>query len=510
MTQFGLASRSATQLRPDPSRVISQLFVPGHERAGGSEQRASAVVARVLSIDDAEVSRAVAELMARFAGRHRDLLDTFARHAERMAHRLDSRAVLSAERRMLLGATFTHEYAIEAASVCNPSMVAHPDQRGVTPGGLRFVMSLRGIGEGHLSSIGFRTGTIEASGEVTFDKAGAFPTAATVVRPVALHRAAFHGKLAALGSDGENAASVLDPLGEEFRPEELQHRLDLLEGQRDTRHNAANTSHLLTDIAACHYRTWFGPETELSERVLWPAIPAESGGMEDARFVRFVENNGAVSYLATYTAYTGRSISQQLLRTTDFISFESSPIAGPVAANKGLALFPRRVHDRFAALSRHDRETSGVAYSDSLHCWDKTTTIQVPNLTWDTIQVGNCGSPIETEAGWLVLTHGVGAMRTYCIGAILLDLGEPTRIIARLPGPLLSPTADEQDGYVPNVVYSCGALLHGTNLVIPYAYADAAISVARVNLADLLGAMIPAGAPAGAGADPSRIRDPAL
>jgi predicted GH43/DUF377 family glycosyl hydrolase len=491
MTPLALARRTTTRLRPDPSRVITQLFVPGHERAGGSEQRASAVVARVLSLNDAEVTRTVAELMTRFGGRHRDLLGTFAQHAERIENRLDTRSTLSDERRVLLGATFTHEYAFEATSVCNPSMVAHPDQRGVVPGGLRFIMSLRGIGEGHLSSIGFRTGTIDAKGGVVLDRAGPFPTAGSVGPPISLHRPAFHGKLAELGSDGENAASVLDPLGEEFPPQELQRRVGLLQSQRDTRHNAQSTVGLLTDIAACHYRTGFAEFTELSERVLWPSIPAESGGMEDARFVRFTEDDGAVSYLATYTAYTGRSISQQLLRTTDFVTFESSPIAGPVAANKGLALFPRRIHQRFAALSRHDRETNGVTYSDSLYCWEKTTTIQVPSFSWDTIQVGNCGSPIETDAGWLVLTHGVGAMRTYRIGAILLDLDKPTHVIARLPQPLLSPAADEQDGYVPNVVYTCGALLHGRNLVIPYAYADAAIAVATVNLADLLSAMAP-------------------
>jgi len=227
--------------------------------------------------------------------------------------------------------------------------------------------------------------------------------------------------------------------------------------------------------------------------VLWPATSLESHGVEDARFVRFIEDDGNATYYATYTAFDGADITQQLLHTDDFLSFEASPMVGPAATNKGLALFPRRIGGRFAAMSRHDRETNAVTFSDTLGHWSDAVTCQTPDRDWEVIQLGNCGSPIETPSGWLVLTHGVGPMRTYSIGALLLDLDDPTTVLATLPEPLLTPATDEQDGYVPNVVYSCGALLHGDTLVVPYGIADTAIAIATVQVPELLDAMVPAG-----------------
>jgi len=227
----------------------------------------------------------------------------------------------------------------------------------------------------------------------------------------------------------------------------------------------------------------------LSERVLWPAMNAEGAGMEDARFVRFVDDDGAVTFYASYTAYSGTHISQQLLETVDFRTFTSTPMVGHAAANKGLALFPRRIRGRFAAMSRSDRESNSIAFSDHPFEWAESVPCQQPARAWEALQLGNCGPPVETEAGWLVLTHGVGPMRTYRIGAMLLDLEDPTRIVGQLREPLLSPAADEQDGYVPNVVYSCGALVHAGTLVLPYGIGDAAIGVATVPLGDLLAAL---------------------
>jgi predicted GH43/DUF377 family glycosyl hydrolase len=484
-------TRHDVRLEPDPLRVVARLFVAGQEVVGGSEGRASGVVGRFLQLEEAVVHERLHELLGRFAGRHDDLLGTFRRHAERIANRLDPAVELSEERWLLLGAAFTHEFAVEAVALCNPSIVPHPDQRDLPPGSLRFLLSVRGIGEGHLSTIGFRTGIATADGHVEIDAPEPHPVLGTV-EPGILDRAAFHGHLAELGRDGETAAFVLDHLGDTFTFDELERRLALLTDQHDTRRTAHSVAATLRSIAAASYRTQLPADSRLSQRVLWPATAAESNGMEDARFVRFVEDDGASTYLATYTAFDGTDVTQQLLRTTDFVTFDCSPMSGPAALGKGLALFPRRIGGRFAALSRHDRERNSVAFSESLDHWGRSTTVQVPRWEWELLQLGNCGSPIETEQGWLVLTHGVGPMRTYSIGALLLDLDDPTRVLASSPRPILTPAPDEQVGYVPNVVYTCGALLIGDALIIPYAIADHSISVASMSCSALLASMQPA------------------
>lgn len=478
-----------TVLAPDPSRVVAQLFVAGNEVVGPGASRASSVVARILALDEEDVQRELAAVLHRFGGRHRDLASTFSTHAERVANRIDPDADLSADRWLLLGATFTHEYSIEAASLCNPSIVAHPDQTSAPVGGLRFVMSVRGIGEGHRSSIGFRTGTIDADRHVIVDEPGPFPTLASV-EPAVFDRAHFARRLRALGAHTASAADVLAHLDDSFSSEELESQLGVLSGQQDTRRDTHTTASLLRSIASCSYTARFSTDTLLSERVLAPAMAAESRGMEDARFVRFLDSAGEATYYATYTAFDGVAISQQLLQTRDFAQFAVSPMVGPAAMNKGLALFPRLVGGRFAALSRHDRETNAVAFSDSLLHWGEAVTIQIPHRPWEVIQLGNCGSPIETPDGWLVLTHGVGAMRTYSIGALLLDIDDPTTVTGTLPEPLLVP-GEGQDGYVPNVVYSCGALLHGDTLVLPYGVADTSIAIATIPWAEVLDAMVP-------------------
>jgi predicted GH43/DUF377 family glycosyl hydrolase len=481
--------RSDQRLEPDAARVVARLFVAGQEVVGGSESRASGVVARILALDEDDVQRTLAELLHRFRHRHRDLVTTFSHHADRIGNRLDPNAELSEARWLLLGATFTHEYSIESASLCNPSIVEHPDQSSAPVGSVRFVMSVRGIGEGHRSSIGFRTGTVDASGDVLVDEADPFPTLATVESGL-FDRQHFVDQLRAVGGASDSAAYVLDHLADTFSADELDAQLGVLAGQHDTRRNAHTTAALLRSIAACSYVAHFPAHTTMSERVLAPAMAAESHGMEDARFVRFVGDDGEVTYYATYTAFDGVSISQQLLRTTDFMRFASSPMIGPAATNKGLALFPRRIAGRFVALSRHDRETNAIAFSDTLSYWDRAVTCQAPERPWEVIQLGNCGSPMETEEGWLVLTHGVGPMRTYSIGAMLLDLDDPTKVVRTLAEPLLRPD-DDQDGYVPNVVYTCGALMHGDTLVVPYGIADTSIGVATVRWPELLDAMVP-------------------
>ena len=485
----GIAVQHGTQrLTPDRSRVITRMFVPGQEGFDHQDSRTAAVVARLLAINDDEVKSTLNQILTRFRGRHRDLLATFRVHADVVADRLPHGYELSEPRRLLLGATFTSEYAIEGAALCNPSMVAHPDQSGVLDGSLRFVMSVRAIGEGHRSSIGFRTGTIDSAGHATVDPSPRFATAGTT-RSVGLEAAIFRSELHRLDSHDENADYVLDGLGGHFLFSELDERLRKLQGNLRTRRHAQHTIELIRTIAERSYGIEFPPDVALTERVLWPSMNTECHGIEDARFVRFTHDDGGVSYYATYTAYDGADISQQLLETTDFCAFTSSPLVGDAAANKGLALFPRRVGGRFAALSRWDRESNSVAFSDNPRYWSRAAGGQAPNRVWEVLQLGNCGSPIETDAGWLVLTHGVGPMRSYSIGAILLDIKDPTVVLSRLPYPLLTPDDDEQDGYVPNVVYSCGALVHADTLVLPYGIGDAAIGIASVSLPDLLAAL---------------------
>ena len=483
-----LARRSPVHIVADRSRVVTHLFVPGHEGFDQQESRSSAVLQRVLALSDDEVQRTTDDVIERFEGRHRCLTETFLRHADELSDRLDPECPLSTSRRLLLGATFTSEYAIEGAALCNPSIVMHPEQTNVSRGSLRFVMSVRAIGEGHSSSIGFRTGTITGSGDVELDPAPKFATKGHPETAM-LEGEVFRGELRRLRGGGDDADYVLGRLGRRFTEAELEHRLRLLEKHVATRKQAGRIIGLIRRIAERTYGVRFENGTPLSERVLLPAMSAESRGMEDARFVRFTEEDASVTYFASYTAYNGTDIGQQLLETKDFLTFTTSPMVGAAAANKGLALFPRRIGGRFAALSRSDRESNSITYSDDPRRWEDGQPCQQPTKSWEVIQLGNCGSPIETEAGWLVLTHGVGPMRTYSIGAILLDLEDPTRIIGQLREPLLSPAPDEQDGYVPNVVYSCGALLHAGTLVLPYGIADSSIGVATVPLDDLLASL---------------------
>ncbi len=487
MIEPDLATRQPAEIRADPTRVIVKLFVPGRPEEHSGHHVVDAVD-HILGLDEDQVAVGLAELFDRFSGRHRDLLAIFDRHAERVADRIPAHCDLSRDRRLLLGAAFTHEYSVEAASVCNPSFIPDPNRPGASDGIANLVMSTRGIGEGHRSSIGFREVRLDQDGTVTVAAEGSH-VASGAVSEATLDGEMFRGPTRRAHDDTESTSWVLDQLGEDFTHEQLRARLAELEGRRDTRPDVDEALHRFRSLADRTYRVEFDPSSRLTERVLYPFAPAEQNGMEDARFVRLADDDGQ-RHLATYTAYDGTNIVQQLLETADFCRFEISPLQGPGARNKGLALFPRRIGGRYAALSRHDGATNAVAFSDDLHNWPVPTAIARRPTLRSSIQVGNCGPPIETDSGWLVLTHGVGPMRTYTIGACLLDLDDPTRVIAELPRPLLSPQPDEQDGYVPNVVYSCGAVIHGPQLVIPFGVGDASIKFANVALDTVLDEMI--------------------
>lgn len=470
---------------PDATRVISRLFVAGQEDYGASQSRAGLVIERVLGLSEEEVCRSLENVFKRFSHRHQDLVQDLESHARRVANRLHPDMSLSSERLQLIGALFTHEFSIEGAALTNPSIVPHPNQDGVEPGSLRFVMSVRGVGEGHRSSIGFRTGIVSKDGEITIDPVGDYPVIGTHWEPT-LEQCNFRGPLEELQDLGENGRYILDQLGETFTGDDLNRVLFQFIHDRDSFKNVDNTVHHFRMIAERNYVVTFDPEKSFSERILWPVSYAEWRGMEDARFVLFEDDDKKKKYFATYTAFDGMGVSQQLLSTEDFLSFETHPLAGMAAKGKGMAIFPRKIGGVYAALSRADHESNWISYSDRLDYWSALSAIQLPSRPWELIQLGNSGSPIETEAGWLVITHAVGPMRTYHLSAMLLDLHDPTRVIGALNEPLLSPTDDERDGYVPNVVYSCGSLLHEGTLVLPYGIADHSIGVALVQCDELL------------------------
>lgn len=473
------------RVTPDPTRVVTRLFVAGQEDFGSTETRTSKVLDRVLALDEDEVVAALDDVYARFGHRHNDLVHLIESNAHRVASRVMPGRNLSEERWRLIGATFTHEFSTEGASLTNPSAVLHPDQSGLAPGAVRFVMSVRGIGEGHRSSIGFRTGILDVDDSIFLDTPGRTLTTGTHWGSF-LGRGNFEGMLTELNDWGENAQWVLGQLGERFTVEEMHRVLTSMLLDRDSFRNSETTAHNFRVIADRNYAVNFPRDHPISDRVLWPHSTAEWRGMEDARFVLFTDDDGSQCYHATYTAFDGVNISMQLLSTENFQVFESRPISGQAARGKGMALFPKRIGGMYAAMARTDHESNSVAFTDELGRWDAHETVQVSRRPWELIQLGNCGSPIETSAGWLLLTHAVGPMRTYTISASLLDLEDPAKVIGALDAPLIAAGEDVRDGYVPNVVYSCGSLAHEGRLMLPFGIADQSVGIALVDLDGLV------------------------
>lgn len=479
-----LARRLPLRITPDPARVLARLFVPGHEQLD-TESRATGVLARILRLDDAQVTTQLAHVRTRFAARHRDFDAVLARTFALLAHRIPDGQVLTHERQLLLGAFFTHEFSVEAAALFNPSVVAHPDQSGVAPGDLRFVMSLRAVGEGHLSSVELRTGTYSPGGRLALDAPSGHLEQGERA-PAHEQRALFAALLEENGADDESSRFLLSRLPATFAPSDLVAALAALEGQATTRHGGAHTAVLARRLAQCRYTVTFDPASSIDERVLWPEGPTEERGIEDVRLVTVTLEDGSRLVRGTYTAYDGRHIAPQALSTRDFRTFDVGQLAGPGARNKGLAFFPRPIGGRMVALSRWDRENCSVTTSEDGLRWDEPRTVHGPSRPWELIQTGNCGSPLETDRGWLVLTHGVGPMRTYSMGALLLDLDDPTRVVGVLDEPLLAPDASEREGYVPNVVYSCGAVRHGDEVLLPYGASDSTVRFATLDLPEVL------------------------
>jgi predicted GH43/DUF377 family glycosyl hydrolase len=478
------AKRIGPMLTPDRSRVLMRPFRPT------TDEIARRVAARVMGLPEDQVGPLLAQVLGEFADRHEQVELIFRKRYEEVSFYLELDAHPSLERQMLIGAFFTHEYSPESAALFNPSIVPHPDQSGVPHGGLRFILSLRATGEGHISSITFRTGTVSGQNRITLTPPVPFATEPERVPNAAYDKELFAHKLQEAGVQNDFCRRVLDQLHPDFTLKELRQVLLASGLTTDTSDaTASRAARGILLLAESNYEVNFSPESRVSQRVIFPSAPSQSNGIEDARFVRFQKDDGSFTYHATYTAYDGKITLPQLLETPDFVHFKFNTLNGPAVQNKGMALFPRKINGQYAMLSRQDDENILLMFSDHIHFWQTPKLLLAPAQPWEFIKMGNCGSPIETAAGWLVLSHGVGAMRKYCLGAFLLDLNDPTRVIGRLREPLLSPNEAEREGYVPNVVYTCGALLHGHELVIPYAMSDSATSFATISLDELLAAM---------------------
>ena len=479
------AKRIGPTLTPDRSRVLIRPFYPT------SEDIALRIISRVMALSDEQVARLLRRVVGEFEDRHEQVERLLCYRFTQLRHYLSDAQEPSPERQALIGAYFTHEYSFESAALFNPSIVPHPDQTGLPMGALRFILSLRATGEGHISSITFREGAVSEQQRITLTQPVPFVTEPERVPNALYEKPLFARKLQEAGLQNAFSWRVLDQLQEAFTLDDLRRALKAKErrhpGSSDVTADGGDRGILL--LAESNYEVRFAPGSRVSQRVLFPSVPSQRNGIEDARFVQFQNSDGSFTYYATYTAYDGKITLPQLLETKDFFHFKFITLNGPAVQNKGMALFPRKINGRYAMLSRQDDENILLMYSDNIHFWQTPKLLLPPAQPWEFVKIGSCGSPIETEAGWLVLTHGVGPMRKYCLGAFLMDLEDPTRVLGRLREPLLAPNETEREGYVPNVVYTCGSLLHGRELIIPYAMSDYATSFATVSLDELLGAM---------------------
>ena len=475
-------ARESVKVYPDMKRVITRFFFNG-------EERAKHVISRVMDLSEQEVFATISPILQEYSKRHRNITRVLHRNCARLQDLFSALGLNFDEtepyRKLLLGSYFTHEYSIESAAFFNPSIVEDPDQSELEAGEKRIIISFRAVGEGHISSIVFRRALLDQDARITVLPAGSYIDEAETVRSAVYHKQEFFSPPAVAQLPASVVAEVAGQLADRFEYNLFQKVvLEAQAAQPDAALKGAYDQVLW--LADTYHELTFSLDTDISDRVLFPVAEFERKGMEDARFVRFMEADGGIVYYATYTAYDGHSIAPKLLMTRDFYSFRIMPLHGAGAHNKNLALFPRKIKGRFAMLSRIDGWSNYLMYSDNLTIWEQPIQIQEPQSPWEFIQIGNCGSPIETAQGWLVVTHGVGPMRRYCLGVSLLDLENPAVEIGRLSEPLLIPNKEEREGYVPNVLYSCGSIIHNGKLVIPYGLSDYCSSFVTVDLALLL------------------------
>ncbi|WP_295673836.1 glycoside hydrolase family 130 protein [uncultured Mucilaginibacter sp.] len=478
--------RKPIRINPDPKRVIARFFFIGNDRA-------KELIKRVMSLDDETVFGILSPLLQEYSKRHRNITRILTRNCDKLKPLFKELAIeyehLTDYRKLLIGSYFTHEYSIESAAFFNPSIVEDPDQTELQEGHKRVIISFRAVGEGHISSITFRRALIDQNNEITVLPAGNYIDEAEIVRNAIYNRKLFFNKAAVTQTNVAILKDLESKLDSHFEYSNL--RSIIIDSQKLQKDDMKKMEYdKILWLADSYYEIVFSLDTDISDRVIFPISEYERKGIEDARFVSFIDDYGSIIYYATYTAYDGSLIMPKLLQTTDFITFKMMPLYGDGAQNKNLALFPRKINGRYAMISRIDGCNNYIMYSDNINIWEKPILLQEPKYTWEFIQIGNCGSPIETEHGWVVITHGVGPMRRYVLGASLLKLDDPGIEIARLKEPLLLPNSDEREGYVPNVLYSCGSIIHNGKLIIPYGVSDSSSAFAEVDLAELVAKLL--------------------
>jgi predicted GH43/DUF377 family glycosyl hydrolase len=476
-----LARRKSIVMNANIGRVITRLYLPSNEG------RIRNIIQRVLSLDEHEAVTLLETLLHDFSHRHRYFRERLERNFEQVAGFVPDVDHVSKERRLLIGAYFTAEYSVEAAALFNPSIVQVANQAKDPEGSCRFVMSFRATGEGHISSIEFRGGIFDTHNDIFFDALSDYVEAPEIHPNPSYDRTLFRLKLEEMGASNTVTHSLLNRLQDHFTFNDLQGMIAELENNGQfVPQEKSEAIDMAMWLARSNYEILFRKDHPISERVIFPVSEAERKGIEDARFVRFVDDDDTVTYYATYTAYNGDTILPQLIRTSDFLSFKVITLNGAQVQGKGMALFPRKIRGQYVMLSRQDGENNAIMFSDNLHFWQHAEILQKPEFPYEFMQMGNSGSPIETPQGWLVVTHGVGPLRTYSLGIELLDLEDPTRIISRIEEPILTPNAHEREGYVPNVIYSCGAMISQDELIIPYASGDQRCGIATLPLPRLM------------------------
>ncbi len=478
-------NRKEIKFRPDATRVIARFLYMNDERAINA-------IRSVLNMSENEASFALSQVLRDYSMRHRNISKIFEKHFNKLSNLFDVLGIkpskVNQSRKALIGSYFTMEYSIESTAFFNPSVVEDPDQSKLGPDEKRVIFSFRAIGEGHISSIVFRSAIIDRNNNLIIEPVGKMLAEAERIKRHIYNKKSFIRKLDEMSvfNNKISPVFVLEKLGDSFTYGELKRAV---EETRKTHQLSPNKELIINQmmwLALSHYEIEFSLDSAISERVIFPISDTEKNGMEDARFVKFTDENGEVTFYATYTAYDGMSVLPKLLSTKDFYHFKGLPIHGELAQNKGMALFPRKINGKYAVLCRIDGVNNYIAYSDNINIWREARLIQKPKYPWELVQVGNGGSPIETEEGWLVITHGVGPMREYGLGASLYELDNPEKEIGRLKTPLLVANNEEREGYVPNVIYSCGSIIHNRNLIIPYGMSDYASTYASINLNELL------------------------
>jgi len=478
-----IVNRKSMKFNPDTKRVITRFYMPG------KPDRAKSIIQKVINMSDDDAHLLLSQILRNFSGRHRNITKIFENNLTNVNNILkkinNNSKTLSTEKKLLIGSYFTTEYSIESAAFFNPSIVEDPYQANLQDGQKRVIVSFRATGEGHISSIVFRSGIIDNNNNINFKQSGKLVDVPEVIKRHVYDKKSFMEKLNEMNIHKDVVDIVMNRLENKFIYGELQESIEETKKSIKLTPSKEKVIDAINWLANSHYEITFSFDTAISERVIFPVSYTESNGIEDARFVRFVDDDGSVMYYATYTAYNGFTILPKLLETKDFYHFKIMPIHGKYAQNKGMSLFPRKINGKYAMIARCDGVSIYIMFSNNLNLWQNVQKIMAPVYPWEFIQIGNAGSPIETEKGWLLITHGVGPMRRYCLGASLLDLEDPTKVIARLKEPILTPNEEEREGYVPNVIYSCGSIIHNNELIIPYGISDYASTFATISMDEL-------------------------